>query len=108
MAFRKYPNTEGIEKLEFTVKVSVFCPLGGTYSTMMVECEVELGDTYIDMLDLEHYFAKELNGQPLTQEALTAEVYATLKREFNSPFVCVRAHGSAHLDAYTTKSDKRA
>jgi len=102
---RQYPNKEGINQTNFTVKVTAFCPLGGNYRTMTLDCKVAIDDTYVDMLDLEHYFQKELNGGEFTAEALAEEVYTTLKREYNSPKVSVLVHSDTHLPIDVIRED---
>lgn len=90
MEFRKYDNKEGITSLKVSHNVTMRCPLGQNYNTARVECVISIGDTFIDMDDLREYFAEDLNGGDFTQESLAAEVYETLKREYNSPHVSVR------------------
>ena len=102
---RQYPNKEGINHTNFAVKVNAYCPLGGNYRTMTVDCKVEIADTYVDMLDLETYFQKELNGGSYTAEALAEEIYQTLKREYNSPNVSVLVHSDTHLPIDVIKRD---
>lgn len=89
MEFRKYPNDEGITRLKLSHNVTMRCPLGQNYNTARVDCEIVLDDVFIDMDDLREYFAEYLNGQVFTQESLAAEVYDTMKREYNSPHVKV-------------------
>lgn len=105
MKMRQYPNKEGITETNFTVKVTAFCPLGGNQRTMTLDCRVVIVDTYVDMLDLEEYFGKELNGSDLTAEMLADEVYTTLKREYNSPKVYVCVHSDTHLPIDVIKTD---
>ncbi len=90
MEFRKYPNSEGITRLQMSHNVTMRCPLGQNYNTARVECDIEISDTFIDFDDLRSYFADALNAGDFTQESLAAEVHDTLKREYNSPHVTVR------------------
>lgn len=102
---RQYPNKEGVNQTNFTVKVNAYCPLGGNFRTMTVECKVTLKDIYVDMLDLEEYFQKTLNGKEFTAEALAAEIYNTLKSEYCSPNVSVLVHSDTHLPIDVIKED---
>lgn len=100
---RRYPNEHGISRMEFTVPVTPFCPLGPNYYRATVECVVELDGYIIDFLDLEEYFKVKLNGAKLTTEALASEVYETLMREYLPLSVVVRVHSDSHFPITTEK-----
>lgn len=105
MNMRQYSNEEGITEVKFSVKTTAYCPLGGNQRTMTVNCSIAIEDIYVDMLDLEEYFGKKLNGGNFTAEQLTEEVYTTLKHEYKSPRVSVCVHSDTHLPIDVIKSD---
>ena len=71
---RTYEN-KGITRMNFTIPVTVFCPLGPNYYRSTLSVEMELGENIVDFHDLEDYFKVELNGKELTSEDLVIEVF---------------------------------
>lgn len=99
--FRKYANNEGITETTFEKKVTVYCPLGENMTTFVVNVVISLGETYCDMLDVEQYLTKELNGKELTQEGTTAEVFGTFKHNYEPKHLRVDVTGDGHILAHT-------
>lgn len=100
---RTYSNEQEISRMEFTVPATVFCPLGPNYYRAMVTCELELGDTIVDFLDLEDYFKKELNGEHLTTENLCGEVFNTLDEVYSPKHLRVTVLSDSHFPIKTIK-----
>lgn len=95
--FRKYENKEGIMETNFQKEVTCYCPLGGNFRTMNVVCNMKLGDYYCDMLDLEEYLAKDLNGKEMTAEQLADDVFATLVVNYEPRHLRVEVKSHTHL-----------
>ncbi len=99
---RTYENN-GVDKLEFSVPVTAFCPLGPNYYRAQVDVIIELGDLVVDFLDLEDYFKKELNGKHLTTEDLTIEVFNKLNEVYKPMHLKVTSHSNSHFELAVTK-----
>lgn len=99
---RTYEN-KGVNKIIFSVPVTVFCPLGPNYYRAQVDVEMELGSVIVDFLDLEDYFKKELNGKHLTTEDLTIEIFNTLDEIYNPIHLKVTSHSNSHFDLAIVK-----
>lgn len=93
---RTYEN-KGINRMEFTVPVTVFCPLGPNYYRAQISVKMELGNVIVDFLDLEKYFKVELNGKSLTTEDLVIEVYNTLNETYKPIHLIVSSHSDSHF-----------
>lgn len=94
---RTYEN-KGIDKMNFTVPVTVFCPLGPNYYRAVLTVKMELGEVIADFLDLENYFKKELNGKHLTSENLVIEVFNYLDEIYKPMHLSVSSHSDSHFD----------
>lgn len=99
---RTYEN-KGVNRLDFTVPVTPFCPLGPNYYRAQVTVNMELGDVIVDFLDLEDYFKKELNGKHLTTEDLTIEVFNKLDEVYKPMHLKVTSHSNSHFELDITK-----
>lgn len=93
---RTYEN-KGINKMNFEVPVTVFCPLGPNYYRANIKVEMELGNFIVDFLDLEEYFKKTLNGKELTTEDLVIEVFNTLNETYKPMHLLVSSHSDSHF-----------
>lgn len=100
---RTYSNDNGINRMEFVVPVTVFCPLGPNYYRAKVTCELTLDEKIVDFLDLEEYFKKELNGKELTTEQLCDEVYQTLSDAYKPYHIKVVVESDSHFIIRTIK-----
>lgn len=99
---RTYEN-KGVNELNFTVPVTVYCPLGPNYYRAEVEVKMELGEVIVDFLDLEDYFKKELNGKHLTTEDLTIEIFNTLDEIYKPKHLRVASHSNSHFELEIVK-----
>lgn len=99
---RTYEN-KGVNKMNFKVPVTVFCPLGPNYYRATLEVKMELGNNIVDFLDLEDYFKKELNGKHLTTEDLVIEVFNTLDEYYKPMHLSVASHSDSHFDIEVIK-----
>jgi len=99
---RTYEN-KGVDRLEFSIPVTAFCPLGPNYYRARVSVEIELGTVIVDFLDLEAYFKTELNGKKLTTEELTIEIFNTLNEVYKPIHLKVTSNSDSHFDLKVTK-----
>ena len=94
---RTYEN-KGINKMNFTVPVTVYCPLGSNYYRATISVKMELGEYIVDFLDLEDYFKKELNGKSLTSEDLVIEIFNHLDENYKPMHLSVTSHSDSHFE----------
>lgn len=99
---RTYENM-GVNRMNISVPVTVFCPLGPNYYRAEVDIEMELNKVIVDFIDLENYFKKELNGKDLTTEELTVEIFNTLDEIYKPIHLKVTSHSNSHFELSITK-----
>lgn len=100
-----FEHTQGLSNVSFNKTITMFCPLGNDYYTATVYVEFKPKKLMMDYLDMEQYF-KDIQGEPLIIEDLTAQVYNKID-EMITPeklTVTVHAENATHFPVSVTKT----
>ena len=97
-------NKEKVTKYEFRKSITAFCPLGDRGYLASITAEVYPDDVIADFIDIDKAIL-DLEGKPLTGEAMAGEVYKILKDTYKTDKIRVAVDGytNAHLSVIIHK-----
>lgn len=97
-------NEFGINKIEFTKSISLFCPLGNDYYNATIRVELYPGDAMFDFCDVDEAIQK-MSGEHYIVEQLVYQVFDLLDKEYKPKYLKVSAdaYSNVHFPVTVTK-----
>ena len=91
-------NNYKITRYKFSKEITAFCPLGSRSYLAKIEAEVYPDNIIADFIDIDTALL-ELEGEPLTGEAMADAVFQVLKNAYKTDKIRVMVDGitNAHL-----------